>query len=82
MQGKVVTQEEASKIFYQILEMQLPGTKEQVWATLTSERYNSETTIDRLLNQNFAKPAFTEPTQKTAAQPQQQQAQGNNQQTQ
>lgn len=34
--------------------MQLPGTKEQVWATLQSENFNEESTIDRLLNKNFA----------------------------
>ena len=35
--------------------MQLPGTRDQIWATLQTELFNEEATIDRLLNKNFAK---------------------------
>jgi len=34
--------------------MQLPGTKEQIWATLIAEAFNYEVVVDRLLNGNFA----------------------------
>jgi len=51
MQNKLITQEEANRIFFRILEMQLPGSREQIWATFQSENYNEERTIDRLLNQ-------------------------------
>ena len=61
MQNKLITQEEANRIFFRILEMQLPGSREQIWATLQSEHYNEERTIDRLLNQQFAQPTITRP---------------------
>ena len=62
MQGtKIVSQEEANKIFFRLIDMGLPGTKDQIWATFSTEKFNEERTVDRLLNQQFAQPAYTRP---------------------
>jgi ubiquitin C-terminal hydrolase len=34
--------------------MRLPGTREEIWATLQACNYNEDQTVDRLLNGNFA----------------------------